>query len=821
MSETGNSKVDVIGRIPQGTHLCQFYHDKEELGEALAPYFVAGLSNNDMCIWITAESLKIEEAKKALEQSMPDSQDSFESGQMQIFDASDWFPPSGKFDADKQLSAWKEKLGEAKLKGYTGIRAAIDHSWLDSQDMEVFSQYESITNDIISQYPMTAICCYPADHCTPSQYIEIFKNHGFLLSRENSEWKLIENQERSQLEKKIHKSEEKYRLMAENVTDVIWTMDMNLNFTYMSPSVFRARGFTTEEAMSMPIHEYLTPSSYQASMEVFAEEIENEKNPSIDPLRSQTLELETYCKDGSIIWTEAVMRFLRNDAGDPVGILGVTRNITERKQVEAALRESEEKYRFLAENISDLIAMTDPEGNYVYVNEAHKEVVGYHSEELLGEKASKFIHPDDRRPLVEAFTKAEGKESVADFRYKCKDGSYKWLHSQGHLIFDTNGILEGTIVVASDITERKQAEEVLKQSEERFRALVEDSFEGIAVIEPDGNVQYKSPSNDPLLGYQVDELTNENMFETIHPEDEPRLIEDFTHLINKPGEIFTGTYRTLHKDGTWHFLEATAKNLLDDPHINGLVVNFRDITDRKKKEEQLQLYTDELNEAYSEVFQYAEVVAHDICAPLRAVRFYTHMLRSDIPEGPNNECQSHLDTIDLAVNEGESMARELFVLAGIGKGEMNYQKVDIGALLREQIKLAGLDEKGIVVRMRKKWPIINSEPVLIRQIFTNLIGNAIKFNDSSTKKIELGWKLTEDKEYEFFVRDNGIGIPPYKEANIFRVFGKLHPTVEYEGSGMGLAIVKKAAGKLGGSVRFTSEVGKGSTFFVTIPEGKM
>ena len=571
MSETGNSKVEVIGRIPRGTHLCQFYHDKDELHETLAPYFEAGLETNDMCIWITAESLGIEEARRVLEQNMPDSQDSVKSGQMQILDASDWFPPSGKFDADKQLSAWKERLGEAKSKGYTGIWAAIDHSWLDSQNREAFSQYESIANEIISQYPMTAICCYPANHCTPSQYIEIFKNHGFLLSRENNEWKLIENQERSRSEKKIRQSEEKYRLIAENVTDVIWTMDMNLNFTYMSPSVFRARGFTAEEAMSISVREYLTPSSYQAAMEVLAEELENEKNPNIDPFRSRTLEVETYHKDGSIIWTEAVMRFLYNDAGDTVGILGVTRNIIERKQVE----------------------------------------------------------------------------------------------------------------------------------------------------------------------------------------------------------------------------------------------------------EKLQLYTNELNEAYNEVFQYAEVVAHDICAPLRAVRFYTHMLRSDIPEGLNSECRSHLDTIDLAVNEGESMARELFVLAGIGKGEMNYQKVDIGALLREQVKLTGMAEKGIAVKMEKKWPIINSEPVLIRQIFINLIGNAIKFNDSSTKKIELGWKLTKDKEYEFFVRDNGIGIPPYKEANIFRVFGKLHPTVEYEGSGMGLAIVKKAAGKLGGSIRFTSEVGKGSTFFVTIPEGKM
>ena len=298
MSETGNSKAKLIGRIPQGTRLCQFYQDKEELGETLIHYFEAGLANNDLCILITAEPTESSDTRKSLEHGVKNSQGFFESGQLRILDASDCFPTLGKFDVDRHLAAWKEKIGRAQAEGYTGIRTATDISWFNSQNREAFSQYESLISDIISEYPMTTICCYPADRYTPLQYIEIFKNHRFLLSKENSELKLIENlgrsqefEERKQLMESLQESEEKYRLMAENVTDVIWTMDMNLNFTYMSPSVFRARGFTAEEAMAISIHEYLPPDSYQAAMEIFAEELENEKNPGTDPFRSRTLEL--------------------------------------------------------------------------------------------------------------------------------------------------------------------------------------------------------------------------------------------------------------------------------------------------------------------------------------------------------------------------------------------------------------------------------------------------------------------------------------------------------------------------------------------------
>jgi PAS domain S-box-containing protein len=162
--------------------------------------------------------------------------------------------------------------------------------------------------------------------------------------------------ERKQLEEMLRDSEKKYRLISENVTDVIWVMDLKqLRITYNSPSIERLRGYTPKEAIDIPLHDTLAPASLELAMNVLNEELTKEKTGNADPLRSRTLELEQYCKDGSTVWTEITMRFLRDDNGQPTGVLCVTRDIAKRKQAEEALRESEKRYRELS--ITDDLTM--------------------------------------------------------------------------------------------------------------------------------------------------------------------------------------------------------------------------------------------------------------------------------------------------------------------------------------------------------------------------------------------------------------------------------------------------------------------------------
>ncbi|WAC06262.1 MAG: PAS domain S-box protein [Thermodesulfobacteriota bacterium] len=164
--------------------------------------------------------------------------------------------------------------------------------------------------------------------------------------------------------KTLERSERLYRMLAENVSDVIWTMDMNLRLTYISPSVTRLLGFSVEEAMAKGGMDFLTPSSYQIAMTNIAEEMAREKLRQKDLSRSRSLELELTCKDNSTIWAEVKMSFLRDSEGHPIGILGVSRDITQRKQAEQTLMESEQKYRTLFDESRDAIYIISCEGKF-------------------------------------------------------------------------------------------------------------------------------------------------------------------------------------------------------------------------------------------------------------------------------------------------------------------------------------------------------------------------------------------------------------------------------------------------------------------------
>jgi signal transduction histidine kinase len=181
-----------------------------------------------------------------------------------------------------------------------------------------------------------------------------------------------------------------------------------------------------------------------------------------------------------------------------------------------------------------------------------------------------------------------------------------------------------------------------------------------------------------------------------------------------------------------------------------------------------------------------------------------------------NEQKSYLDALDHAVEEANRLIQDLLELSRLGQQSIQIEMIEVGAFLRSLITSLDLPAEAEIV-MRNDWPTLNTKPVLFRQIVQNLIENAIKFNESSPKRIELGWQSLAEDHYEFFVRDNGIGINSRHHEKIFHVFNRLHTKEEFEGTGIGLALVKKAVGKLGGSVRVESQPGKGSTFFVSLP----
>jgi PAS domain S-box-containing protein len=291
--------------------------------------------------------------------------------------------------------------------------------------------------------------------------------------------------ERKQAEEALWESERRYRLLAENVTDVIWTTDMNLRPTYLSPSITRLLGYSLEEAMSHSMEESLTPASLEIAAKAFVEALTVKGMEEKEQLRLQPLEVELYRKDGSTVWAEVTISSLRDKDGQRIGFLGVDRDITERKQAEEALRESEEKFRHLAEEISDGIAVILG-GKIYWVNQAFCDTFGYTREELLG-KGVDYLTVPEELPSLTKLTKARRTRRNFPSRYetigKCKDGRTISVEvSAKQITFEGKQAIQ---IATRDITERKQAEAERREMEQKAQiqsrlASVGEMASGIA-----------------------------------------------------------------------------------------------------------------------------------------------------------------------------------------------------------------------------------------------------------------------------------------------------------------------------------------------------
>jgi PAS domain S-box-containing protein/putative nucleotidyltransferase with HDIG domain len=395
--------------------------------------------------------------------------------------------------------------------------------------------------------------------------------------------------ERIGTRRELLRSEERYNVIAENTSDVIWSADKYLQYTYFSPSVFKQRGFTPKEMLQFKMEQVITASSLDPVVNGVAEAITRfERDPAGGPV-TYTGDMEVFCKDGSTKWTETSFTVIGDEQGKFNGVTGISRDTTQRRLAEKALIESETKYRSLIETSSSGVAVADETGILTMVNDRLCQIYGFSRDEVVGRQFFDFVHPDDRDRIMNDFLGAvETARTLPaiEFRGRRKDGSNIWLFTNPSALV-IEGRLAGFSVIIQDITSLKQAEYALKESELRYRSLFHYNPAMTFALDRQGNFTSVNAAAVNISGYSEEEALKMNFIHVIPPEYTETVIQHNAGSLNGEPQSYEAAF--IAKDGRKIDIQITGIPIIIDGNVTGVYGIAEDITGRKKAAEDLKM----------------------------------------------------------------------------------------------------------------------------------------------------------------------------------------------------------------------------------------
>jgi PAS domain S-box-containing protein/putative nucleotidyltransferase with HDIG domain len=391
---------------------------------------------------------------------------------------------------------------------------------------------------------------------------------------------LTERHERKMVEHALAVSEQRFRALIERSAEAIILLDANGTVLYTSPAMSRILGASTEYWLGGNWLNRVHPEDVPIVSQLFGELLQ-------EPLRSATAAFRYRHIDGRWLWLEATGTNMLNEPS-VYGVVGNVRDITERKETEQALQASEERYRTLFESNPHPMWVFDRETlAFLAVNDAAVRHYGYSREEFLSLTIKDIRPPEELPALLQNFAQSDAPlHDRTSWRHLKKDGTVIEVEITSHALMWLGR--PARLVLANDVTERKRAEQALVANEKRFRALIENSSEGITLLNLNGTLAYASDSVQRILGYPSDQVIGQDPKDIVHPDDQPIILGVLGQLLQMPGSIATTEYRMRHADGSWRWIESTINNMLAEPAIEAIVFNYRDITERKQAELALQ-----------------------------------------------------------------------------------------------------------------------------------------------------------------------------------------------------------------------------------------
>jgi two-component system, cell cycle sensor histidine kinase and response regulator CckA len=507
------------------------------------------------------------------------------------------------------------------------------------------------------------------------------------------------------------------------------------------------------------------------------------------------------------------------------------RFISEQKRVETLLRDSEGKFRSIAENSFDMIALFDLDGNFVYCNRSYSSTLGYDPQELVGRSGFEIVHPEDLPEVLRTYQHILENNiwqvTRLLLRIRCADGRFLWVENNFSFILDEQGRPMQIMLNAQDISERKRTEDALRRSEEKFATAFRISPDSININRlVDGLYIDVNEGFSAMTGYLPEDVIGKTSIEIdiwVNPADRQRLIRELKEkgvVINleapfrtKNGQIIVGlmSARTIEFNGEVCLLSIT-----------------RDFNDRKQAEERsnqlnaelekrVRTRTEQLEAANKELEAFSYSVSHDLRAPLRSLDGFSEILLDEYADRLDEQGKDYLLRIQHASKRMGNLISDLLNLSRVTRTELVRQEVDLSAIAREIAHQLRWQDLGRAVEFSIADDlVVDGDVSLMRIVLENLLSNAYKFTSKTPNACIQFGLVEEEGERMYFVRDNGAGFDMLYADKLFIPFQRLHGTADYPGTGIGLVLVQRIISRHGGRIWPEARVGSGATFYFTI-----
>src|ERR1700723_1554468 len=618
----------------------------------------------------------------------------------------------------------------------------------------------------------------------------------------------------SEFAEEVHKaSGAKYRGLLEAAPDAMVVVNHRGEIVLLNLQAEKQFGYHRHELVGQKVKNII-PEGFAERLVAYGE------RSAAEALAQQIgtgIELIARRKDGTEFPIELMLSPLESAEG--ILVTAAIRDISVSKEAQKHLARMEGRYRGLLEAAPDAMVVVNQKGDIVLLNVQAEKQFGYRRDELVGQRVKNIIPRGFAERLI-----ADEKRSVEDALAQQIGTGIELiaLRKNGtefpiEIMLSPLDSAEGILVTAAirDISVRKEAEKHLARMEGRYRGLLEAAPDAMVVVNQKGDIVLLNVQAEKQFGYHRDKLVGQRMKNIIPAGFAERLIADALRSTEDAlaQQIGTGIEITgRRKDGTEFPIEIMLSPL---ESAEGVLVTaaIRDITTRKVAEAHLLYKVEELNRSNEELGQFAYIASHDLQEPLRMVASYTQLLARRYKGRLDSDADEFITFAVDGANRMQGLIQDLLAYSRVGtKGKELRETSSEEALQRAILNLRGaIADSGAMVTHDLLPPVLADETQLV-QLFQNLIGNAIKYQNSGVPRIHISAIKNGGGKWTFSVRDNGLGIDPQYFERIFVMFQRLHKREEFAGTGIGLAICKKIVERHGGEISVQSQPGKGSTF---------